>query len=75
MSQEDRSKSRELFNRKRYCVDAESSVIEITQNEVQVETTSKLDVSTDFRLIAIRPLKGCDPNYLKNIRRRCLLSF
>ena len=75
MSQEDRSKVESYLTGKDIVVDAESSVIEITQNEVQVETTSKLDVSTDFRLIAIRPLKGCNPNYLKTLEEDVYYPF
>jgi len=75
MSQEDRSKVESYLTGKDIVVDAESSVIQITQNEVQVETTSKLDVSTDFRLIAIRPLKGCNPNYLKTLEEDVYYPF
>jgi len=61
MSQEDRSKVESYLTGKDIVVDAEFYMLK----EPDIVT---LDLSTDFRLIAIKPLEGCKKEYLKTLK-------
>lgn len=61
MSQENRSKVESYLTGKDIVVDAEFYMLK----QPDIVT---LDLSTDFRLIAIKPLEGCKKEYLKTLK-------
>lgn len=74
MSQEDRSKVESYLIGKDAVIDIKESPI-LKMSLLKEPDIVTLDLSTNFRLIAIKALNGCNPNYLKTLKEDVYYIF